>query len=186
MSKSPSVVTASAVLPSLKIRCAQIEADVVAQISGLGFGAVQRIDRLGVVVIEDVRVSHHQPGQRARIFLACDAGHRLPLRRRRRECGPAAVAAPSASDWRRRQTPACIRRKRGDDRLRRLAADFLLCFLGGLKFFWWKTAPRQRRNRRENANPDAHEHSHDQRNSNQDRLPTMKDHSVNFAENWRP
>ncbi len=55
--------------PALEIGSAQIKADVIAQISSQGFGAIEWIDGFGVVLIENVRISQHQPGQRARIFL---------------------------------------------------------------------------------------------------------------------
>ena len=61
-------------LPALKVGRAQIKTDVVTQISRPRFGAIEGIHGFGIVLVEDVRISQHQPGQRARIFLGVTPG----------------------------------------------------------------------------------------------------------------
>ena len=47
---------------------AEIIGHVVAQLTGTGLGAVQRINRFGIIVIERVSIANDKPCQRTRIF----------------------------------------------------------------------------------------------------------------------
>ena len=56
-------------MSGLQVAGSQLVGDVVAQVTGERLGAVQRIDRFGALMIEDVRISHDKPRQRPGIFL---------------------------------------------------------------------------------------------------------------------
>jgi len=57
----------------LQITGSEIVGNVVAEISGEGLGAVQRLDRLRAFVIDDVGVSDHEPGERSGVFFRVSA-----------------------------------------------------------------------------------------------------------------
>ena len=58
----------------LQIRIAQVVGDIIAEISGMNLGMIQRIDGFGEVAIQHVRVSNHQPSQRSGIIFRMSAG----------------------------------------------------------------------------------------------------------------
>ena len=72
----------------------------------MNFRAIQRIDRLGIIMIEHVCVAQRQPCQRSGIFFGMRAGVAPRLRRRRAANDPAKAVAPWDAGWPRLQTPA--------------------------------------------------------------------------------
>ena len=64
-----------------------------------------RVDRLSVVVIEHVSISHHKPGQALRHLPSRDVAHTRSRPHNLRAFAPAGVAAPWASALAKRQTP---------------------------------------------------------------------------------
>jgi len=61
-------------MSSLQVAGAEIERDVVAKIAGHGLCAVQRLNGLCVVVIEEVGVSDDEPCERPGVFFGMRAG----------------------------------------------------------------------------------------------------------------
>src|SRR5208337_2390235 len=52
-----------------QVGVAEVVGNVVAEFAGSSFGAVERIDRLGIVVVKRAGVANDEPGESAGVFL---------------------------------------------------------------------------------------------------------------------
>ena len=101
-------------MAGLQVAGSQPVGDVIAEVAGERLGAVQRIDGFGVIVVEDVRVSHDEPGQRSGVFFGSARARRLPLRHIPPESDRESTAAPWGARLSRRRRPGECGARAGD------------------------------------------------------------------------
>jgi hypothetical protein len=58
----------------LEVRSSEVVVDVIGKVSSMNLGAIQRVDSFAIFSIEHVRVTEHEPGQGAGIFLGMTSG----------------------------------------------------------------------------------------------------------------
>lgn len=61
-------------VPSLQVRNSEIVSNVIAQVPRMDFRTAERVDGLGIILIQHVRVAEHQPSQCSGVFFGMGTG----------------------------------------------------------------------------------------------------------------